>query len=236
MPCADVGKQKPSGSLPPALAALMMSLVVLLPSSAGAQLGWLFDHGRGSGGASYALDGIMRRGQDTSICEPEQMVRYRGTALRYSGPVRVHPAFVERLPEFERVVTEVATEIYGRAPTRVLQAGGYNCRSVRGNRGRLSEHALGNALDVRGFEFRAVPRRAAVPDALPRRLRRGFTVTLDRHWTATDEAGATHGRFLRTLVERLAREDVFRVIYGPAHPGHRSHFHFDMSPFRWIHV
>jgi hypothetical protein len=75
----------------------------------------------------------------------------------------------------------------------------------------------------------------------PRPLRRGFTVTLGRHWQVpgsvpTNETAALHARFLRALVERLAREDVFRVIYGPAHPGHRNHFHFDMSPFRWIHV
>lgn len=217
------------------LAALVLAAVIALApgGAAGAQdLGWLL----GRGGPSYALDGIARRGQDTSICEPEAMVAYRGTSIRYSGTVRVHPAFRERLPELERVASEVATEIYGRAPHRLLHAGAYNCRSVRGRSTRLSEHALGNALDVRGFTFRALPRRAAAPDGLPRALRRGFTVTLGQHWHADGEIGARHQRFLRELVRRLAREDVFRVIYGPAHPGHRNHFHFDMSPFRWIHV
>ncbi|AKF10610.1 hypothetical protein DB32_007759 [Sandaracinus amylolyticus] len=213
---------------------ILVAIAMIAASSAKAQLdlGWLF----GRRGPSYALDDIARRGQDTSICQPEIMVPYRGTALRYSGTVRVHPAFLERLPELERVAIEVATEIYGRAPHRLIHAGAYNCRSVRGNRGRLSEHALGNALDVRGFEFRALPRRTRAPEGLPRALRRGFTVSLERHWEAESETGAVHQRFLRTLIERLAREDVFRVIYGPAHPGHRNHFHFDMSPFRWIHV
>lgn len=211
---------------------LVVAVGVAARAEAQLDLGWLFRNP----GPAYALDDIARRGQDTSICAPRAMVPYRGSAIRYSGPVRVHPSFLERLPEFERVAIEVATEIYGRPPHRVLQVGAYNCRAVRGNRGRLSEHALGNALDVRGFEFRALPRRASAPEALPRRLRRGFTVTLDRHWEADDEAGAVHQRFLRALIDRLAREDVFRVIYGPAHPGHRNHFHFDMSPFRWIHV
>jgi hypothetical protein len=185
---------------------------------------------------AYPLDHITRRGQDTSVCEPDVMVTYRGTSLRYSSTVRVHPAFRERLPEFERVASEVATEIYGRAPHRVLHSGTYNCRPIRGRRDRLSEHALGNALDVRGFEFRALPRRTSAPSDLHRSLRRGFTVTLDPHWEARGTAGEVHQRFLRELVRRLAEDDVFRVIYGPAHPGHRNHFHFDMSPFRWIHV
>ncbi|MDQ3035860.1 MAG: extensin family protein [Myxococcota bacterium] len=195
-------------------------------------LGWLF----GRRGPAYALDGIARRGQDTTLCDPGAMVAYRGTSLRYSSTVRVHPAFAPRLPELERVAIEVATEIYGRAPHRLLHAGAYNCRPVRGRRDRLSEHALGNALDVRGFQFRAMPRRGQLPEGLPRSLRRGFTVTLERHWESTGDVGEVHQRFLRELIRRLAREDVFRVIYGPAHPGHRNHFHFDMSPFRWIHV
>jgi hypothetical protein len=214
------------------LAALVV-LALAAPASAQFDLGWFFGRPRGP---SYALDEIARRGTDTSVCRPDEMVTYRGTSIRFSGSVRVHPAFRDRLPELERVLAEVATEHYGRPPHRLLHAGAFVCRMVRGNRGRLSEHALGNALDVRGFSFRALPRRAQAPADLPRSLRRGFTVSLGRHWNASDGAGAAHGRFLRALVDRLVQEDVFRVIYGPAHPGHQHHFHFDMSPFRWIDV
>ncbi len=217
------------------LASILLVLIPLLVGGRSAHgqvefFGWTLRE------SAYPLDHIIRRGQDTSICEPGVMVSYRGTALRYSSPIRVHPAFRERLPEFERVASEVASEIYGRAPHRVLHSGAYNCRPIRGRRDRLSEHALGNALDVRGFEFRPLPRRASAPLDFPRPLRRAFTVTLDRHWEANGVTGDVHRRFLRELVRRLAEEDVFRVIYGPAHPGHRNHFHFDMSPFRWIHV
>ena len=91
------------------LVAIVTTIVTTSASPAEAQLdlGWLF----GRRGPSYALDEIARRGQDTSICQPEIMVPYRGTALRYSGTVRVHPAFLERLPELERVAIEVATEL-----------------------------------------------------------------------------------------------------------------------------
>lgn len=212
--------------------AVLLIVTMGTTAPAFAQLEWLF----GPRASPYALDHVARLGQDASICEPDRMLVYRGTSIRYSGPVRVHPAFRERLPELERVISEVSIEVYGRPPARVLQVGAYNCRSVRGNRSRLSEHALGNALDVRGFQLRALPRGAATPEGLPRPLRRGFTVTLDRHWNASGEIGSVHARFLRRLIERLVDEDVFRVIYGPAHPGHRGHFHFDMSPFRWVHV
>lgn len=118
----------------------------------------------------------------------------------------------------------------------MLTVGAYVCRRVRGRSERISEHALGNALDVQGFELPAMRRADTAPEAMPRRLRRAFTVTVGAHWDADDEAGRYHASFLRALVTRLVRDDVFRVIYGPAHPGHTGHFHFDMSPFRWIHV
>jgi hypothetical protein len=164
------------------------------------------------------------------------MVRYRSPTLRTSSSVIVDPAFATRLPDLERVVREVSIERYGRAPRRMLTVGGFVCRSIRGRPERISEHALGNALDVSGFELGPLPRGASAPPDLPRALRRPFTVTLDHDWIRDTEIGRVHGAFLRALIARLVRDDVFRVIYGPAHPGHRGHFHFDMSPFRWIDV
>lgn len=211
------------------VATATVALVLVASSLASAQGGWF-----APSGPPYALDGVSR--QSGARCAPEEMVRYRSTSLRTSSGVRVHPAFAARLPELERVVREVTTEHYGRPPRRMLTVGTYVCRNVRGRRDRVSEHALGNAIDVQGFEVPGLRRGQRPPDAMPRRLRRGFSVTLSNHWEARDDVGRYHGAFLRALVERLVREDVFRVIYGPAHPGHTGHFHFDMSPFRWIHV
>lgn len=204
--------------------------LALLASCASAQLGWWGP----PTGPRYALDGIARS-PDTD-CDGSLMVRYRSRTLRTSAAVRVHPAFAERLPELDRVAIEVATEFYGRAPRRMRTIGGYVCRRVRGRRDRISEHALGNALDVSGFDFPGMRRPADAPEGMPRRLRRRFTVTVGHDWSRSGDVGEYHGRFLRAFVERLVRDDVFRVIYGPAHRGHTGHFHFDMSPFRWIHV
>lgn len=205
--------------------------LALLASCASAQLGWWGP----PTGPRYALDGISRA-PDTETCDPSAMIRYRSSTLRTTNAVRVHPAFAARLPELDRVANEVAIEFYGRAPRRMITVGGYNCRRIRGRRDRISEHALGNALDVSGFEFRGVRRIADAPEGLPRRLRRSFTVTVGHDWDGRGAIREYHGRFLRAFIDRLVREDVFRVIYGPAHPGHTGHFHFDMSPFRWIHV
>lgn len=190
---------------------------------------------RFSAGEPYALDELARRGE-TQCLAASALVVHRGSAVRWSGAVRVHPAFRVRVERFETLVNELATKHYGRAPRRILHAGSYVCRSVRGNSDRLSEHGLGNAVDVRGFAFGPLPRGASPPAELPRALRRSFDVTLLQHWSSTRGHAPLHGAFLRELVDRVARDDIFRVIYGPAHPGHRDHLHFDMSPFRWVHV
>jgi hypothetical protein len=210
--------------------ALMVSLAATSAATVSAQWGWFRPTG-----PAYALDGVSRRATDHR-CAPQEMVRYRSSALRTSSGVVAHPAFIARMPELERVVHEVSIAHYGRAPRRMLTVGAFVCRNIRGRDDRVSEHALGNALDVQGFELPAMRRADVAPAAMPRRLRRGFMVTVGAHWRARDEAGRYHGAFLRALVARLAHDDVFRVIYGPAHPGHTGHFHFDMSPFRWIHV
>ena len=203
--------------------------VALCATPAAAQFGWLF-----SPRSSYALDAESRAAG--AACHPERMTRYRSRTLRTSSSVIVDPAFAARLPELERVLREVAIERYGRAPRRMLTVGGFVCRGIRGREDRISEHALGNALDVSGFELGPLPRGAVVPAGMPRALRRPFTVTLAHDWSRDTEIGRYHGAFLRALVSRLVHDDVFRVIYGPRHPGHSGHFHFDMSPFRWIDV
>jgi hypothetical protein len=188
-------------------------------------------------GDSYALDGVarwMEHGQ-RATCDESSLVTYRGTTVRYSGAVRVSPAFRERLERFETVVDEVAREVYGRAPRRLRHYGAYSCRATR-NRGRLlSEHALGNALDLTGFDFGPVSKGTPLPPDLPPGLKHGFEVRVGKHWSATKGAGVTHSRFLKTLTERLeARTDIFRSMFGPGHGGHDDHLHLDVAPWRYV--
>jgi hypothetical protein len=159
-------------------------------------------------------------------------VRHRSRALRYT--VTAHPEFVARLSRFEALVIELATEHYGRAPRKLVHRGVFACRSLRSRRERISEHALGNAIDLQGFDFGPLPRKAAAPAELPRAMRRAFSVRVLSHWTPKRARDAYHARFLHKLTEELrARPDIFRGIVGPPRPRHHDHLHLDAAPWRY---
>jgi hypothetical protein len=187
----------------------------------------------------YPLDAISREldAGDPGRC-PEQIAPlvYRGETLRYARPVEIAAPFSDKLRAFERVVVQLARAHYGRAPVKLMHAGGRVCRPMRGNARRLSEHALGNALDVSGFAFGRASASEALPAGAPAALERAFVVTVRKHWVPTvdtiaDPAAALHSRFLRKLVERVDALGVFRGIVGPGREGHAGHLHFDFAPW-----
>jgi hypothetical protein len=189
-------------------------------------------------GDAYALDEIDRfvdpAAKKRPPCDPSAMVTYRGETLRYQGgAVTVSAPFRERLARFEQVVAEVATETYGRAPSRIIHFGAYACRVSRNRSQRLSEHALGNAIDIVGFDFRALGKDQALH--LPKQLRGPLQVRVAKHWYDSGKPPAdVHSRFLRTLTERLReRGDVFRGMIGPSRRDHADHLHLDVSPWRY---
>jgi hypothetical protein len=91
------------------------------------------------------------------------LVRYTGEQLRYQKPLQVHPLFRARLPAFERIVRELSERYYGRSPRKIVHLGAYSCRRMRRYPTWVSEHALGNAVDIAGFDFGPLPRRATAP-------------------------------------------------------------------------
>ena len=188
----------------------------------------------------YPLDGIARvLADDEDLpCTGQQLVVYRGTTIKMSKPALVHPAFAPKIAELEQIVAEVALPLYGRAPRTLVHLGTHNCRRMRLYPDWVSEHALGNAIDVAGFDFGPLPKQDVAPEALPRSLKRGFSVRLDQHWKAQRSAvGSMHSAFLRALALRLIdRPDLFRVVLGPAWPGHHNHFHLDFAPYRVVEV
>jgi len=182
----------------------------------------------------YALDRTERflpQGERLH-CESSGLVHYRSANLRYS--VRVHPAFAGRLAAFDRLLEARGREVYGRAPRRLIQRGAYNCRSARGRRGRISEHAFGNALDFQGLDFPPLRRGEAAPEGMPRRLRRSFSVRVAEHWGPRRTRDAYHARFLHALTEELrGHTEIFRGIVGPPQRRHRNHLHLDASPWHY---
>jgi hypothetical protein len=188
-------------------------------------------------GDGYELDIIERRlGEgERATCEPKSMVSYRGSRLRYAGALTVSEPFKARLERFEDVVAEVALEVYGREPSRIRHYGAYSCRATRNRQWIVSEHALGNALDVVGFDFGPAGKKHALVEGLPATLKHPFQVRVGRHWAKTEGTAAIHARFLKLLTDRLReRDDIFRCMFGPGHGGHDDHLHLDVAPYRYV--
>jgi hypothetical protein len=190
---------------------------------------------RGAGQAAkertpYALDSISRivPSKGALRCPSVPKVRYRGKHIRYHKPVTIYSGFRPHLIRFESKVREVALKFYGRPPTRIIHYGTYNCRRIRGWSSVLSEHALGNAIDVAGFDFG--PERKEDAFRLQPRLRRPFKVRLKQHYFAKRGVGATHSRFLKALRREIERSGTFRVVLGPGDSRHSDHFHLDYGP------
>ncbi len=186
---------------------------------------------------AYPLDLTSRKVPMTGkvVCPPVNLVHYSGKVVPFHKTARINEHFVDHLRRFEEIVSETAIEVYGRAPSRITRMGSFYCRRIRAWPYLISEHGLGNAVDVGGFDFSRVNGEAALD--VPSRWRKKFSVTMSKHWQARSESDAEHQRFLHLLANRVINEeDLFRVILGPADPKHKDHFHFDMAPFRIVNV
>jgi hypothetical protein len=188
-------------------------------------------------GDPYALDALPRNAApDAGVeCQPELLVSYRGEQIQLEPPARIAEPFRERLQRFERVIGEIGVAVYGRAPTRILHAGTYACRQIAHRQERLSEHALGNAIDVTGFRFPAL-KAASGTSELPPKLRAPFVVTVARDWDgkASSEESRRHRQFFEALARTLREQQVFRSAIGPADPNHQTHLHLDMAPWSYV--
>jgi hypothetical protein len=191
-------------------------------------------------GDPYPLDDVDRTLPTDGgvICPEVELMTFRGERVRFAPAVRVIEPFAERLRRFEAALSEVSLRHYGRAPRVVVNEGAYSCRAVRHRAYRLSEHALGNAIDVVGFDFGPLDAHTEVEGGtlgVPAALRGVLRVRIENHWKAgSGEAAAVHARFLDELVTVLAEREVFRSILGPSHPTHRTHLHLDMAPWKYV--
>jgi hypothetical protein len=105
------------------------------------------------------------------------------------------------------VLPASATEL-GSRPTALIHDSTYVCRR-RNSRpdGKLSEHATGNAIDIRAIDF-------AGRDAVPVRQRNG--------------RASAEKRFLARLRKGACK--YFSTVLGPGtNAAHASHFHFDLA-------
>ena len=146
---------------------------------------------------------------DCSLRDAVRMTRGR---VALDQPLQVTCATAEHLLRFERdVVQPAALRMLGTPLVRIRHFGGYACRLRNGDpRGIRSEHAVGQAIDIAGFD-----------------LADGTQITVARHWGDPGPRGI----FLR-LVAREACS-VFHLVLTPRSDAlHRSHLHLDIGRWR----
>jgi hypothetical protein len=114
---------------------------------------------------------------------------------------------------FEKnVIAPAAREHLGQDVVRVLHFGTYSCRNINDReRGRRSEHATANAIDISGFV-----------------LADGRQITLRSGWNGNNRR---HEAFLRAVRDGAC--GFFDVVLSPDYnAAHHDHFHFDMGRYR----
>lgn len=106
-------------------------------------------------------------------------------------------------------VVPAAQEILGSPVVKVESMGTYACRNRVGTAStRLSEHALGNAVDVSAFV-----------------LRDGRRITIKDDWRSGDAAT----RAFLQVVRRSACRRFTTVLSPDYNAAHHDHLHFDMG-------
>lgn len=159
------------------------------------------------GGVSYDEIGSFEAEHGCGIAEG---VRISHSLVALDRPFQSTCTLAALLLEFERdTMQPAAIEYLGQPVARINHAGTYNCRGRSGNRGRLSEHAFGRAIDIWSFDL-ADGRRVSVRD----------------DWRSGGGAQA----FLRAIARGACKH--FSVILTPARDAdHQDHFHFDVGPW-----
>jgi hypothetical protein len=145
-----------------------------------------------------------------SRCQVDTAVRVSRVEAGLNHPAVMSCALASRLDDFEReVVQPLAAAELGRRVVRINHLGSFSCRGIRGT-SRLSEHALGRAIDIAGF-----------------RLSDGATVSVEHDWS---EPGPKR-LFLRRLARRAC--GYFSVVLTPdSNAEHYDHIHLDIGPDR----
>jgi hypothetical protein len=138
-------------------------------------------------------------------------VRVEQSAITWNRPAEMSCALAVQLDRFEReAVQQAAQRHFGRPVVLIRHFGAYTCRGENGGNGRLSQHALGNAIDIGGFE-----------------LADGTRIAVETDWRGR---GPRHD-FLHDVAKRACA--YFNVVLTPASDAlHRNHFHLDVGPYR----
>lgn len=145
-------------------------------------------------------------------CGVSDGVKLQRSTLVLSRPTVVTCDLAYAIARFEfEVLQPLAEELFKKEVKRVDHVGSYNCRGIRNNRARLSEHAKGRAIDLIGVE-----------------LTDGTRIRVETDWADR----GPKGQFLRRATKAAC--GLFSVVLGPnADRDHRDHLHLDVGPQRY---
>ncbi|WP_346894274.1 extensin family protein [uncultured Roseibium sp.] len=109
-------------------------------------------------------------------------------------------------------LAQIAVETKGERLKAVHAGPGYQCRRRNNLKdGKLSEHALGNALDILSFEFVS-----------------GDIVSVEDDWSGEEPDKAPKRKFLSAVHDAACKR--FTTVLGPgADKYHQSHLHVDIG-------
>jgi len=164
--------------------------------------------------ARLATQEVLYRPVDSvapdSRCQIDTAVRVSRIEAGLNHSAVMSCALASRLDDFAReVVQPTAVAELGQRVVTINHMGSFSCRGIHGGR-HLSQHALGQAIDVAGF-----------------RLSDGSTVSVEHDWTAPGPKRL----FLRHLAQRAC--GYFSVVLTPdSNAEHYNHIHLDIGPER----
>lgn len=144
------------------------------------------------------------------IDNPVSMTAVRaGSTIRLSAPAKINCGLARQFAAFLRDnVAANARNILGSELTGVRVAASYVCRTRNRKPGaKLSEHAMGNAIDISAFHFA-----------------NGLVIAVEDGWRAKDMQSA----FLKATHATACQH--FTTVIGPdGDQWHQDHFHLDLG-------
>ena len=151
---------------------------------------------------------------DGGLCTIETPVTIPAMTAALNQPATLGCPLAVRFDEFEQEILQpLAIRYFGQPVKRIHHYGAYACRNQRGgnsNSNRLSQHAVGRAIDVSAFE-----------------LIDGQIIRVAQDWHGVGR----RSRFLRNVAREAC--DLFHVVLTPSHDrAHQDHLHFDTGPWR----
>jgi len=146
-----------------------------------------------------------------SGCGITDPVKLTGGAVGLSQPVELSCDLALAVTEFEQGDIEaLAQHYFHQKLARLDHMGAYSCRTVRDAKGRMSEHAIGHAIDISGFL-----------------LADGTKIVVEKDWFST---GPKHD-FLRAVAKAACER--FAVVLTPNYNlDHFNHIHADLSKWK----